>query len=162
MKIGTAKSIESSTMLIVALQYQAKGLSVFPVRGVAYTYGEDEEERYDNAKVPLVEWEEYQRRIASKEEVKAWFKKWPKAGIAIVTGKISNLTVLDLDSPEAVEYFLGTYNPRTPCADTPRGMHVYYAYEEGTRNTVKINGLDIDLRSEGGYVVAPPTVLADE
>ena len=86
-----------------------------------------------------------------------WYKKWPDMNIGIVTGKISNLTVIDCDSQEAIESFYAGYNGKTPNVKTPHGMHFYFQYQEGVRNTARLTE-HIDVRSEGGYVVAPPSV----
>lgn len=52
-------------------------------------------------KKPLIPWEEYQRRLATPEEIQAWWARWPDANVGIVTGVISGLVVIDLDSQEA-------------------------------------------------------------
>lgn len=137
-------------MLQAALWYQKNGFSVFPI------------EAKDK---PLIKWKQFQKRVASKEEVTEWFRdKWPYASIGLVTGKISNLTVVDADSQEgkeAVENYLSD-DFETPISKTPRGWHYYFRYTDGLRNsTSKQKPLltDCDIRSEGGYVVAPPTVF---
>jgi hypothetical protein len=133
-------------LLDAALKYREKGFSVIPC---------------SNDKKPLVPWLPYQQKCATDEEVRQWWAKYPDANVGIITGKISGITVIDFDSQEAIDYFLTNFKGTTPCVDTPRGMHAYFQYEEGTRNTVKVNGLDIDVRSDGGYVIAPPSINAD-
>lgn len=134
------------TILDEALKYSQKGLSVIPIA---------------KDKTPLVPWKEYQERRATEDEIKQWWVKSPNANVGIVTGKISGITVLDCDSTEAIEAFQSIYKGYTVTAQTPRGVHYYFQYKEGTRNTVKIKGIDLDLRSEGGYVVAPPSISSD-
>ena len=124
-----------------ALDYLKKGLNVLPL---------------SKDKRPLIDWKELQLRYASEDEVNQWFAKFPDANIGIVTGKISNLTVIDCDSQIAIEYFFSGYHNRTPHVKTPRGMHFYFQYQDGVRNTARITE-HIDVRSEGGYVVAPPS-----
>lgn len=133
-------------MLEAALDYQKRGYSVIPVA---------------KDKKPLISWREYQDRIATPEEIKSWFQKTPDANIGIVTGPISNLTVIDCDSQEAITAVRTIYKGTTPTVKTPKGLHYYFKYAEGTRNTVKVQGLDLDVRSEGGYVVAPPSINAE-
>ena len=132
------------TMLDEALRYRNMNLSVIPV-------GKD--------KRPLIPWKEYQERHATLEEITKWFSD-TDANIGIVTGKISGIAVLDCDSQDAINKFRETYTGLTPAVRTPRGMHFYYKYEEGVRNTVKVGNLDMDVRGEGGYVLAPPSVNA--
>jgi len=130
-------------MMQEALKYLDMGYSVIPC-------GQN--------KRPLIPWKEYQDRLPTQDEVKAWWKNTPDANIAIVTGKVSGLTVLDCDSQDAINAFLSIYKGTTPTVKTPRGTHYYFQHAEGTRNTVKIKNLDLDLRSEGGYVIAPPSI----
>lgn len=130
-------------MLKAALDYRKSNLSVIPV-------GKD--------KKPLVSWKEYQGRHATEDEIKKWWTDYPNANVGIVTGKVSGLAVLDCDSQDAISAFLAQYKGETPAAKTPRGMHYYFKYEDGIRNTVKVGNLDMDIRGEGGYVVAPPSI----
>lgn len=130
-------------MLEAALQYQKIGLSVIPV---------------SQKKMPLISWKEYQDRHATEDEIKKWWTDYPNANVGIVTGKISGIAVLDCDSQDAISAFLAQYKGETPAAKTPRGMHYYFKYEDGIRNTVKVGNLDMDIRGEGGYVVAPPSI----
>lgn len=121
-----------------------KGFSVIPV-------GSD--------KRPLINWREFQDRIADMDEIEAWFKKWPDAGIGIVTGAISGITVVDIDVKETPhmkpEDFPETYTVTTPSG----GSHLYYEYQTGIKNVAR--GYDhlpgVDIRNDGGYVVAPPS-----
>lgn len=133
-------------MLEAALTYQKKNLSVIPC-------GTD--------KKPLIKWLPYQDKRASEEEIREWWTRYPQANIGIVTGPISGITVLDCDSTEAISKFREAYKGMTACAKTPRGLHCYFKYAEGTRNAVKIGNEDIDLRSNGGYVVAPPSINSE-
>jgi len=109
-------------------------------------------------KRPLVDWKEYQTRYPTDEELERWFSDG-KANIAIVTGPISGIVVLDIDGEEGQES-LKKYNlfiPPTPCVKTGKGYHYYFKYQDGVRNFVK-RYPGIDLRGEGGYVLAPPSV----
>jgi hypothetical protein len=130
-------------MLEAALRYLGYGWAVIPC-------GKD--------KKSIIKWEEYQHRLPTEEEVKGWWKQHPGANVAIVTGKISGLTVIDVDSDEG-DQALWDFFPEvfeTVQADTPRGRHYYCRYSEGIKNStgwIK----DCDIRSEGGYVIAPPS-----
>jgi len=109
-------------------------------------------------KKPLLEWKEYQRRRPTLKELYQWFYKDQK-NIAIVTGRISDLIVLDIDGEEGQQSLKENKLlplDETPCVKTGRGYHLYYHYRDGVKNLVKILP-GIDLRSEGGYVVAPPS-----
>src|SRR5436309_10962912 len=58
-----------------ALKYAERGWSVFPL--------------LPGTKRPAVLWADYQRTRADTEQIEDWWKQWPDAGVAIVTGTIS-------------------------------------------------------------------------
>lgn len=143
----------------IALQYLDKELSVIPLISPSMASKKlSEEEFIRKCKTPLVGWKEYQKRLPTEEEVAAWFEKWPDANIGIITGKVSGIVVFDLDSDHAVEYAENEGGfPETAKVKTGKGYHVY-AKHPGfeIRNDVK-KELDLDIRADGGYVVAPPS-----
>jgi len=123
-----------------------KGFSVIPLR--------------EKDKRPAIEtWTPYQTKRPSEEELTQWFGNDSKNNIGIVTGKISGIAVVDLDSRDAIEFAKRNRFHKTPCVKTGKGLHLYYIYEEGIRNFQKRDDIpDIDLRGDGGYVVAPPSI----
>jgi replicative DNA helicase len=144
----------------IALEYLEMGLSVIPLQSPSTVPSNLPEEEYiRRCKQPLVKWKEFQNRVPTQEEVTAWFDKWPTANIAIVTGAVSNLVVFDLDSQHAVEYAddAGGF-PDTPKVKTGKGHHIYVRHPGfEIRNDVN-KQYDIDIRADGGYVVAPPSI----
>ena len=129
-----------------------------------------------SSKKPLAEWKEYQTRSTTVEEVDDWFENGaPTTGgsrielfnLALVTGSISGVIVLDCDNAEA-EAYVKKKNLTTPIAvKTTRGHHYYYAHPmEGKRFANKVGGVarewvdvhGLDLRGDGGYVVMPPSI----
>ena len=111
-------------------------------------------------KRPLIKWQEFQERKASPEEIRAWDKKYPDANVGIVTGKVSNLAVVDIDEDEGYKS-LAQIIPadiHPPIAHTPSGgQHWYFRMpdKELRLNVRTVPGCD--LRADGGYVVAPPS-----
>ena len=70
-------------------------------------------------------------------------------------------TVVDLDSKEAIDFVKQKGFPATPVVKTARGLHLYYRYPgDGTvKNLQKRDEFPgIDVRADGGYVVAPPSI----
>ena len=113
----------------------------------------------NQCKIPMIGWKEFQNRLPTADEVKEWFANWFDANIGIVTGKISNLVVFDLDSEHAVEYAnkQGGF-PETVKVKTGKGYHLYMQHPGfEIRNSVN-KRLDLDIRADGGFVVAPPSV----
>ena len=143
-----------------ALSYLKQGLSVIPVTSPQMISPDTpEKEMIEKCKRPLISWKDYQTRLPTEEEVCQWFDQYPNANIGIVTGKISNLVVFDLDSTDAVEYAEAEGGfPDTPKVKTGKGYHVYMRHPGfEIRNSVN-KKLDIDIRADGGFVVAPPSI----
>jgi len=133
------------TILDYAYYYLKKGFSVIPLR--------------PNGKKPVIEWAEFQSRFPTEEELFEWFGNGSQNNIGIVTGAISGLDVVDLDSADAVRFAQEHSFPLTPLVKTGEGIHLYYRHKEGVRNFQKRDDLPgIDLRGDGGYIVAPPSV----
>lgn len=94
-----------------------------------------------------------------------WFTKYPNANIGIVTGKTSNILVLDIDprnggdkSFNEIKPLLGDSINTLTVLTGGGGRHLYFQYPEGllvkSRSGVEKG---IDIKSDGGYVVAPPS-----
>ncbi len=136
--------VEENAVVTAVGKYIEQGLSVFPVKG--------------EGKTPLVAWKPYQERVANNEELGAWFASGI-ANVGIVTGELSGVIVLDFDTNEAWQEAINLGMPETPLVETSRGFHAYFKHRPGIRNDQHgqvIAGMDI--RGEGGYVVAPPSV----
>jgi len=134
-----------------ALRYLAAGWSVLPLR--------------PRDKRPLIRWEGLQVARPSPSEVAGWFRQWPDANVGIVTGEISNLIVIDIDPQHGGEASLDRLCQRfgaLPATAEARtgggGRHLYFAHPGGhVRNRAGL-APGVDLRGDGGYVVAPPSV----
>jgi hypothetical protein len=86
--------------------------------------------------------------------IHTWWSDWPNANIAIVTGQDSGLVVLDVDRPE----ILNGWQSDTLTAHTGKGRHFYFSLNGATaKNSVSKLASGLDLRGDGGYVVAPPS-----
>ena len=81
------------------------GLSVIPVPRA-------DGGRFDG-KVPAIAWREFQSRLPTDEEILAWFGLGAPTNLAVVTGAVSGVVVVDLDAPAAVRYFTQRF-PYTP------------------------------------------------
>lgn len=129
-----------------AAEYLSWGWSVIPLSG----------------KLPLLAWKQFQTRCPTSSEVAAWFGggTQPPTGLAIVTGKLSGLVVVDCDSAEDVSFWQEQYTSSPLIVSTGGGgVHIYYAWPDGVevRNRTGLWGRKIDIRGEGGYATAPPS-----
>jgi len=107
------------------------------------------------------------------KQIEIWWDKWPDANLGILTGQESSLLVLDVDgedgkaSLQALTAARGKL-PKTLCAKTGRtgsdgnrkGCHYYFRAPAGgaIHNSAGILGKGLDIRADGGYVVAPPSL----
>lgn len=137
----------NNKFLEAAIRYFEKhGFSVIPVRP---------------DKTPFVKWEEYQRRLPTLEEIKAWWEQWPHAMIGIVTGRLSDVCAIDVDTDEGKEA-IQEYIPDSllmPTVQTPGGgQHMYFKPPENCPSNNSKLIIGCDFRGEGGYIIAPPSV----
>ena len=87
-------------------------------------------------------------------------------GLAILTGKINNIIVIDIDNENHWKNFLQENNKEEP--DTVKamsgsgGLHYYFKYDkslEDIKSTDHCFGkeYDIDIKTNGGCVICPPS-----
>lgn len=96
--------------------------------------------------------------VKTQEQIDTHFKT-KDAGIAITTGKESNLTVIDFDTKN--DDMLSELMAACPtyCVETKKGYHLYYQYQDDPilkQGTERFSH-GVDVRSDGGLVFAPPT-----
>lgn len=93
--------------------------------------------------------------------VEEW-QRHPTSNVGIATGAVSGLVVIDVDpsGDETIRALTRTLGPlpTTLVAKTPRGWHVYIRHPGGeVRCSAGRLGCGVDVRGDGGYVVAPPS-----
>ncbi len=95
----------------------------------------------------------------SLSQIGKWWSARPW-NIGVVTGLKSNLVVVDLDGSSAVNWWKGQQLPTTRYVKTGKGYHLYYRYptDWNIRNSASRLAPNVDIRAEGGYVVAPPSL----
>lgn len=136
----------TSALLEYALGYLDRGWSVVPIQ--------------PRGKKPLVAWQEYTTRKPKISEIKYWWSRWPDANIAIVTGKISDIVVVDVDTNRGgTPHALFDASPTGLISKTGSGgYHLFYKYPAQTNHVPNRVGQDgVDIRGDGGYVVGPPS-----
>ncbi len=132
-------------LLDAALQYEQRGWSVIPLAARA-------------KKPDLRKWQPHQNQRAEDKTIREWWGANPQRNIGIVTGEISGLVVLDVDGDEGRASLRDLTLPATPTVQTGRGLHYYFAHP-GFHVANAVGFLPgLDIRADGGYVVAPPSV----
>jgi putative DNA primase/helicase len=144
--------------LEAALQYAERGWAVFPL--------------VPRKKIPLTP-NGFKDASTDPKQIRRWWKQHSQANVGIATGA-SKLTVIDGDvkhGHDPVDSLMKLVNganrlPETLRAATPSGgWHLYFKAPEGVeiRNSAeKKLGPGLDVRGDGGYVVAPPSVVDDD
>jgi len=145
--------MKASPVEQAALEYLERGWSVIPLR--------------PQDKRPATRWQEYQSRRADRAQVRNWLRRWPDANIGVVTGIVSGLIVVDVDPKHGGDQSLARLEqthgplPRTVEAVTGGGgHHLYFSHPGGLIHNMVGLAPGIDLRGDGGYVVAPPSLHA--
>ena len=107
-----------------------------------------------------------QKATTDGATIDEWWKRWPDAGIGIATGKASRVWVLDLDGEQAIAWWTAKVREHGKCptrgSKTGRGRHLWWEWpEDDTIEIVNSGGTvapGVDVRGDGGYVIAPPTM----
>jgi hypothetical protein len=136
-------------MLRTALTLAAKGFAVFPC-GVA-------------AKVPATA-HGLKDATTDTDLIRQWWRTDPNYNIAVATGAVSKIFVIDVDGLDAefelrkLEAEHGALPPSIEVI-TARGRHVYFRWPaQPIRNSAGKIAPGIDVRGDGGYVLVPPSV----
>jgi hypothetical protein len=101
-----------------------------------------------------------------EEIIGAWSRRYPRANIGLACGLPSGVLVIDFDprngSEASVERLKGRkqlFTPTVSARTANGGIHLYYAFEPSLKNSSSALAQGIDVKTTGGYVVAPPSVL---
>jgi hypothetical protein len=96
--------------------------------------------------------------------IEAWWRRVPTFNVAIATGKVSGIMVVDIDNDDAeieVKKLEAEYSELPPTVEviTAKGRHLFFRYpEQEVRNSASKLAPGVDTRGDGGYVIAPPSV----
>lgn len=141
-----------------AVAYHQAGWCVLPARN----------------KRPLLSWKEYQHQRPTLAQVQDWFSEAPEdAQIALITGKVSGVTVIDIDThkegcaskrggqcdcnPESPEDLASEIGMSVTSVTGSGGRHVFCKYES-VGNSVGLAHPQLDIRSDGGIIILPPSL----
>lgn len=143
------KILETGNFLDVAMFYAQNNIKVFPVK------------RQD--KKPLCA-NGFKAATTDKVVLQEWNNKFSNCNVGIPTGHINNIFVVDIDGEQGfkslncLELIYGKLD--APTVITGKGKHLYFKMPENVElkcSTSKIAN-HIDIRANGGYVVAPPSI----
>lgn len=138
---------KGNEFLASALWYAKLGFRVIPLK--------------ERSKEPLIaDWPN--KATTDEATIREWWRKWPKANIGIATGRYDGgyFCVLDFDPRNGGDWYSDA--PKGSLPDTwvvhtgGGGRHYYYKTPYPLRGRKLKAG--VDLKGEGGYVVAPPSI----
>jgi hypothetical protein len=142
-----------SLFLHAARDYVALGWRVFPLAA--------------GSKIPAIKkGQGFKQATADHTTIAEWGRRFPHANIGIATGEVSGITVIDIDprngGGETITK-LAAQNLLLPWAPEARtgnnGRHVFFAYDPRIRASKDRLGPGIDVKTDGGYVVAAPSII---
>lgn len=144
--------MSNGTMKDAALSFAKMGLAVFPL--------------VERDKVPAIAGG-FTKATTDPEQIGAFWDYRPGCNVGIATGGLSRgLVVIDLDVKDgedgvaelrAWEAAHGELPATATVVTGSGGMHLYYLANEPVGCSVN-KDLGVDIRADGGYVVAPPSV----
>jgi hypothetical protein len=132
-----------------ALTYAKRGIPVLPCAA--------------GSKTPLLD-NGHLGASTDPRKINLWWSRWPDANVGFPTGKRSGIFVLDVEEHgfsklQELEEERGELPATWTVKTGRRGRHYYFKLPEDVeiRNSAGIIGMGLDIRGEGGYVVAPPS-----
>lgn len=149
-----------------ALKYASLGWAVFPVHSVAGGRCSCGKKDCQNpGKHPRTR-KGVNDATIDPALIAGWWRTWPDANIGIATGSKSGLFVLDIDPRHHGDISLSEFEQENgrllsavECLTGGGGRHIYFKYPANgiIRSRANHPGPGLDVRGDGGYVVAPPS-----
>lgn len=156
-----------ASLLTPVLAYASRGWRVFPCHSIV------------NGRCTCPEWRTcnspgkhphttngFKEATTDPAQLRRHWMRWPHANIGIATGKESNLVVLDIDPRHGGEEGLSQLEMRNELLPGTvevitgsNGKHLYFTYPSAQEVPSSAGKLapGVDVRGEGGYVIAPPS-----
>ena len=156
-----------SDLLNAALDYAKRGLKVFPVHGIVdgvCTCGDPECPESQRGKHPVLS-RGFLVASTQERQVREWWTKYPNANIGARTGRVGGFLVIDEDEPGACDGMFPD-GAEIVCEAITRtgrkgGGHHYWFRVNGeaiqSRSPVSADHPGVDVKSDGGYVILPPS-----
>src|SRR5215472_6315945 len=122
-----------------------RGFSIFPCK----------------EKIPLTGKGGFKHATKEEKQLREWWSRWPDAQIGVPCGAVNHLLVVDIDGPQGQEWVRKQNWPQTFTVETSPG-HWQYWFRQPPGITTKCSARaiadEVDVRGDGGYVIAPPSI----
>jgi hypothetical protein len=85
-------------------------------------------------------------------------ERFGNANIGILTGGLSKVFIVDIDDPKIVAAMLNRFGSTPMITQTPSGgVHLWYKWDGERCGNLRREGLAVDLKGQGGFIVVPPS-----
>ena len=138
-----------SLLVESALQYAGRGWAVFPCQ--------------PRGKAPVTS-NGFHAATTDAKRISSWWRSAPECNIGIATGKPSGFFAFDIDGADGEASLRQLEAHHTPLPTTVevitgKGRHCYFRTAQRViKCSAGIIGTGLDVRGDGGYVLAPPSL----
>lgn len=139
------KGSPSGPFALAALEFQRAGLAVIPCGG-------------DDGKKPTMKWP---KRPLGEAAINKLItpERFGQTNVGILTGKLSGVFIADIDDPGIVPPMLNRFGVTPMITQTPSGgVHLWYRWNGERCSNLRREGLAVDLKGKGGFIVVPPSI----
>jgi putative DNA primase/helicase len=163
--MGLANSSAGSptSYLEYALYYSSMGWQIFPAHTIRNGRCSCGKSCRSPGKHPMTR-NGLKDATTDRSQILKWWNKAPDANIAIRTGKETDLLVLDIDTKsngfDSLETLENTFYPLPSTLTSitgSNGRHFCFKHPGGKIKTQSRVLDGIDIRADGGYIIAPPS-----
>jgi hypothetical protein len=161
---GNGKKREDAILREAAAGYSKQGLRVFPLHHVATSAcscgksGCTSPAKHPRTKSGL------KNATVEQGKIDWWWRRWPLANIGIRTGAVSGFVVIDIDprhgGDKSLDALTAENGPLPATVESKTGDGTHFAFQHPglkIRNRTHFRP-GIDVRGDGGYIVAPPSM----
>ena len=143
--------VTKNHLLTAALSYAKAKHPIFPVK--------------EGGKTPLTPHGLKDASLAVAT-ITQWWQQWPQANIGLCTGSIAGFFVLDIDGADGeaslaqLEQAYALLPPTVEAITGGGGRHLYFQMPQHHKISCSAGkiGLGLDIRGDGGYIIAPPSI----
>ena len=166
MHASSLRNIAGNTSLLdSSLGYAARGWPILPLHAIVEGHCTCNSSCRSPGKHPRTR-NGLKDATTDPAKINRWWTKWPDANIGIATGKQSNLVVLDVDpdhgGKSSLDDLTASYSEFETLSQVTggKGRHYFFEYPESleaVKSSAGKIGKGLDIRADGGYIVAPPS-----
>jgi putative DNA primase/helicase len=153
----------TSPNLEAALAYARRGWPVFPLHSVQEGCCSCGRPACESAAKHPRTLHGLKDATRDEAQIRLWWNTWPDANVGIVTGTQSGLVVVDIDprnggdeSLAELERTHGSLPKTIESLTGGGGQHFFFQHPGGSIKSKPL-AEGIDIKADGGYVVAPPS-----